>query len=372
MTTIDPAAAAAADTIAQFEGPSSALDSMQRWLHRHPLASPSLVLLLAAVYFSPVHRELLHGAQPVHDPRPGHDHRHPRRRPDARRAHCRHRPVRRIDHRPVLGRDGQAGPRLGLRAADGPAPGHCHRDRLRGTQRWPGDAIANTAVHRHPRDVQHSVRPQPVVLRERDVAQPGPQGAGVDPAVVRPHVGADQGIPGHVRLVVHARPVRRGVVPVATHGVGPSRLRHRRRSRGGAPCRDPDQPGADVGVPRKWLDLRHRRVAVDQPHRHGVPEAAGERQPRLDHRRRDRRHEPVRRAGQRVRFAARRPHRRRVRQRALSSGGGAAVADVRHRRARHRRRGDGPVDQDGSRHDSRGLHHLSPAPRPTQCSPPAA
>jgi fructose transport system permease protein len=52
MTPIDPAAAAAADTIAQFEGPSSAVDSMQRWLHGHPLASPTLVLVLAAAYFS--------------------------------------------------------------------------------------------------------------------------------------------------------------------------------------------------------------------------------------------------------------------------------------------------------------------------------
>ena len=52
MTTIDPAAAAAADTIAQFEGPSSALDSMQRWLHSHPLASPTFVLVLASLYFS--------------------------------------------------------------------------------------------------------------------------------------------------------------------------------------------------------------------------------------------------------------------------------------------------------------------------------
>ena len=52
MTTIDPAAAAAADTIAQFEGPSSAVDSMQRWLHSHPLASPTLVLVLASLYFS--------------------------------------------------------------------------------------------------------------------------------------------------------------------------------------------------------------------------------------------------------------------------------------------------------------------------------
>jgi fructose transport system permease protein len=52
MTTIDPAAAAAADTIAQFEGPSGALDSTQRWLHGHPLASPTLVLLVAVAYFS--------------------------------------------------------------------------------------------------------------------------------------------------------------------------------------------------------------------------------------------------------------------------------------------------------------------------------
>ena len=52
MTTIDPAAAAAADTIAHFEGPTSAVDSVQRWLHSHPLASPTLVLVLASLYFS--------------------------------------------------------------------------------------------------------------------------------------------------------------------------------------------------------------------------------------------------------------------------------------------------------------------------------
>ena len=131
MTTIDPAAAAAADTIAQFEGPSSALDSVQRWLHRHPLASPTLVLVLAVALLQPVHRALLHGAQPVDDPRPGHDHRHARRRPDARRAHRRHRPVGRLDHRAVVGGDGQAGPRLGLRAGAGAAPGHRHRHGVR-------------------------------------------------------------------------------------------------------------------------------------------------------------------------------------------------------------------------------------------------
>jgi fructose transport system permease protein len=52
MTTIDPAAAAAADTIAHFEGPTSVVDSLQRWLHSHPLASPTLVLVLASLYFS--------------------------------------------------------------------------------------------------------------------------------------------------------------------------------------------------------------------------------------------------------------------------------------------------------------------------------
>jgi fructose transport system permease protein len=52
MTTIDPAAAAAADTIAHFEEPSSPIAALQRWLHSHPLASPTLVLVLAAVYFS--------------------------------------------------------------------------------------------------------------------------------------------------------------------------------------------------------------------------------------------------------------------------------------------------------------------------------
>jgi fructose transport system permease protein len=52
MTTIDPAAAAAADTIAHFEEPSSPVDALQRWLHSHPLASPTLVLVLAAAYFS--------------------------------------------------------------------------------------------------------------------------------------------------------------------------------------------------------------------------------------------------------------------------------------------------------------------------------
>jgi fructose transport system permease protein len=52
MTTIDPAATAAAETIAHFEEPSSPVAAVQRWLHSHPLASPTLVLLLAAVYFS--------------------------------------------------------------------------------------------------------------------------------------------------------------------------------------------------------------------------------------------------------------------------------------------------------------------------------
>ena len=373
MTTIDPAAAAAADTIAQFEGPTSALDSVQRWLHRHPAGQPESRARSRRRLLQPVHRELLHGAQPLHDPRPGHDHRHPRRRPDAGHPHRRHRPVGRLDHRSVVGRDGQAGPWLGLRAGDGATPRHRHRHRVRRPQRSIGDATADPTVHRHPRDVQHPVRSQSVVLRERDAAQPGPQGAGIDPAVVRPHVGADRGLPCHVRLAVHARPVRRGVVHVAPHGVGPTRLRHRRRPRGGPPRRHPDQPGADVRVHRQRLDLRHRRVAVDQPHRHGVSEAAGERQPRLDHRRRDRRHEPVRRAGQRVRFAARRSHRRRVRQRAVPSGGGAAVADVRHRRPRHRRCRRWTNGSEGRRHEySRNWSRRLPRRRPRRCSPPAA
>jgi fructose transport system permease protein len=52
MTQVDPAAIAATATVAEFERSTTAVDSLQRWLHRHPLASPALVLILAALYFS--------------------------------------------------------------------------------------------------------------------------------------------------------------------------------------------------------------------------------------------------------------------------------------------------------------------------------
>ena len=52
MTQIDPAAIAASATVAEFERTTSLVDTIRRWLHRHPLASPAAVLVLAAVYFS--------------------------------------------------------------------------------------------------------------------------------------------------------------------------------------------------------------------------------------------------------------------------------------------------------------------------------
>jgi fructose transport system permease protein len=53
MTTdIDPAAAAGTATIAEFEQSRGTLDAVQRWLHGHPLASPALVLIVAALYFA--------------------------------------------------------------------------------------------------------------------------------------------------------------------------------------------------------------------------------------------------------------------------------------------------------------------------------
>ena len=64
MTTIDPAAAAAADTIAQFEGPSSALDSRSAGCTA-PLARPTFVLVLASLYFSLFTERFFTATQPV-------------------------------------------------------------------------------------------------------------------------------------------------------------------------------------------------------------------------------------------------------------------------------------------------------------------
>jgi fructose transport system permease protein len=52
MTQIDPAAIAGSAAVAEFERSTTAVASVQRWLHRHPLASPALVLVLAGLYFS--------------------------------------------------------------------------------------------------------------------------------------------------------------------------------------------------------------------------------------------------------------------------------------------------------------------------------
>ena len=315
MTTIDPAAAAAADTIAQFEGPSSALDSMQRWLHSHPLASPTLVLVLASLYFSLFTERFftatnlstilaqvtiigtLAVAQTLVVLTAGID-----------------LSVGSITvlssvvmgklafgwgYAPVLA--------LLLGMVVGTACGLLNG----GADHAP----ANSSVHRHARDVQRPVRPQPVVLRERDAAQPGPQGAGVDPAVVRPHLGAD-------RAAFASRTARCSCSLLFV--VAWYLLRRTAWGRHVYATGDDREAARLVGIRTdrvlmsvyagSGLICGHRRVVVDQPHRHGVAEAAGERQPRLDHRRRDRRHEPVRWARQRVRFTARGPHRRRVRQ----------------------------------------------------------
>src|SRR5690606_6613965 len=57
---------------------------------------------------------------------------------------------------------------------------------------------------------------------------------------------------------------------------------------------------------------------------------------------------PVRRAGPRARHAGRRPHRRRVPERAAARGRRRRVAGLRHRPAGARRRVPRPVDQEGA------------------------
>ncbi len=78
------------------------------------------------------------------------------------------------------------------------------------------------------------------------------------------------------------------------------------------------------------------------------PEHRRRPQPRLHHRRRHRRHQPLRRPRRRLGHAARRAHRRRVPQRPVARRAGRALADVRGRRAHHRGRLGRPVDQEGA------------------------
>ena len=128
-----------------------------------------------------------------------------------------------------------------------------------------------------------------------------------------------------------------------------------------------------VRVRRQRADLRHRRVVVDQPHRHGVPEAAGERQPRLDHRRGDRRHEPVRRERQRVRLVARCPHRRRVRQRPLPGRASSRCGGRSPSACSSSSPSRSTSGSEGSQREHRGTdRRRSSRRRRRPCSPPAA
>ena len=85
------------------------------------------------------------------------------------------------------------------------------------------------------------------------------------------------------------------------------------------------------------------------------PQAGAQREPRLDHGGRDRRHEPVRRARPRDRHAVRRADRRRAPQRPDACGHRRVVAGLRRGRAHHRGRGDRPVDPEGEGMTANGV-----------------
>ena len=78
------------------------------------------------------------------------------------------------------------------------------------------------------------------------------------------------------------------------------------------------------------------------------PNAGRRCQPRLDHRCRDRWHEPVRRPGNGVRHPPGRPHRRRLPQRALARRVRRPLPNPRGRHPRHPRGGGRPVDPEGA------------------------
>ena len=157
------------------------------------------------------------------------------------------------------------------------------------------------------------------------------------------------------------------LVRAQPHRLRPPRLRHRRRSRGGAPRRHPHRPHAARGLYAGRPDLRHRRLGADRPHRLGL---------------------------------ARRPARPPISNSitAVVIGGtslfggrgsivgtlfGALIVGVfrnglallgarrrsgrtSRRRADHRRRRDRPVDQEGCRHERHARQPILDSARPGQ------
>ena len=119
----------------------------------------------------------------------------------------------------------------------------------------------------------------------------------------------------HLRLDPDAAAGGADLVRAQPHRLRPPRLRHRRRSRRGAPRRHRHRPHAARRLWHRRPDLRRRRLGADRPHRRGQLAVGLHRQPRFDHRRGDRRHQPVRRPRLDRRHAGRRPDRRRVPQR---------------------------------------------------------
>ncbi len=99
----------------------------------------------------------------------------------------------------------------------------------------------------------------------------------------------------HQRRHPHGPDLRRRVLRFAKHGVGAAPLRHRRRHRGRAPGRYPHRPGVLSRLRRRRRDHRMAAWVLFGRVGGGDPNSATNANLELDHRRRHRRHQPVRR-----------------------------------------------------------------------------
>ncbi len=105
--------------------------------------------------------------------------------------------------------------------------------------------------------------------------------------------------------------------------------------------------------------LRHRVAAVGGAHRGRRPERRADRQPRLDHRGRARRHQPVRRPRPRAQHAGRRGDRRRAAQRPHADGRAVRLPGPDHRHPGHPRGGRRPTLAQGRPAEPERWHRVS-------------
>ncbi|CAA9334204.1 MAG: Fructose ABC transporter, permease component FrcC, partial [uncultured Friedmanniella sp.] len=264
-------------------------------------------------------------------------------RPDLDHPHRRHRSRRRGDLDPLHAADGQPGRQQRRARSAGPVDRHRVRHSVRVPQRPAGHPAEPAPVHRHAGHAQHLHRDRPAVLRrrqrgqgqdarhlERDghpvrdrAVQPDPRGAGRHPA------GCGRGL--------RAQPDR----------LGSSRLRRRRRHRRRPAGGHPGRPGAAQCLHRRGADLRLHRLDPDRTGGHRQPQRHRRRQPGDDHRRGDRRHQPVRRSRRDHRHHSWCPDRVRLQHGAGAGERRRPAPDPDDRRVDHRRRLGRPVDQKG-------------------------